>query len=173
MIDQETKNVHVIKDCWVEDRPEKQMEHDIVAGIKNDMGDDNKFHKYFIDICGYQKTDTSGGFGNICNILNTRTLLPIEDFEIRILVLASDTQNRIYTNQTNDSIAKQDHLLQPTPTKKAPQSLPHPRFHYQVVYGEKGKSLFEVSSFVDVFVYISQAAEGMWPYSMDLQILTI
>lgn len=32
VVDKETKEVRVIKDCWAEDRPGKQMEHEIIAG---------------------------------------------------------------------------------------------------------------------------------------------
>ena len=32
VVGKETKEVRVIKDCWVEDRPGKQMEHEIIAG---------------------------------------------------------------------------------------------------------------------------------------------
>ena len=35
VVDKETKEVRVIKDCWVEDRPGKQMEHEIIARIKH------------------------------------------------------------------------------------------------------------------------------------------
>ncbi|KAF9645744.1 hypothetical protein BDM02DRAFT_3189430 [Thelephora ganbajun] len=38
VMDQETKKVGVIKDCWVEDQPGKRMEREIVAEIKNDVG---------------------------------------------------------------------------------------------------------------------------------------
>ena len=38
---------------------------------------------------------------------------------------------------------------------------PYHRFCYQVVYSEKGKPLFEVTSFSDAFAYLVQAADGM------------
>ena len=52
VIDQETKEVRVIKDSWIEDRSREQMEHETLAAIERDIGA-AKFHEYFVDICGY------------------------------------------------------------------------------------------------------------------------
>jgi len=59
--DQEMKEVRVIKDCWLEDHPGEQMEHEVVVEINNDMGH-KRFRKYFINIDGYRKTYASGRF---------------------------------------------------------------------------------------------------------------
>ncbi|KAF9646647.1 hypothetical protein BDM02DRAFT_3270848 [Thelephora ganbajun] len=152
--------VRVIKDCWVEDRPGKQVEHDIVTEIKKSM-DDQTFREYFIDICGYRKTDTSGGFDSVCKILEKRTFMPREKFEPQYLVPASVNPKPIYADSARDSIADQDHRLQPSSTKRAPNNPPHPRLRYQVVYEEKGISLFEVTSFAEVFLHIGRATEGL------------
>jgi len=123
--------VYVIKDCWVEDRPGKQKEHEILTGIKSDTSDE-KFRESFVDIRGHRETYTSGGFGKI---LNNRKLKP-------------------------KPIGVQDHLFQSINEKEVPRSPPYPWFRYQVVYDEKGKSLFEVTSLSKVLVHICQAAEG-------------
>jgi len=159
VVDEETKEVRVIKDCWVEDRPGKQMEHEIIAGIKHDMNNE-EFREHFVDICGHRKTDMSGGFGKICKILETKTFVE-KEVELNLIVPTSGTQQATYTGQAKDSIADQHHRLWSTEEKKVPENPPHPRFRYQVVYNEKGTSLFEVTSFKDVFSYIGQAAEGM------------
>ena len=151
--------MRVIKDCWVEDHPGNQMEHEIVAGIKKDMGDEQKFREHFIDIKGYRKTDASGGFLNICKILETRTFIPTK-YEPQFLIPAPRSQKSTYTGQTEGLIADRDHRLQSTQETEAPTKPPHPRFRYQIVYREKGMSLFELTSFAEVFVYICQGAEG-------------
>jgi len=134
------------------------MEHEIVAEIKRDMGDYQEFCKRFIDICGHRKIDTSGGFGRVCMILENGTFELAEDFGLLFLVLTPEAPKPDYG--TAASVATQDHRLEQTPTKPASEHLPHPRFRYQVVYGEKGISLFEVTSFGEVFKCISQATDG-------------
>ena len=145
--DQATKEVRAIKDCWIEDHPGEQLEHEVVMGIKKEM-DNKNFRKHFIDINGYRKTDTPGGFDSVCGILKNRTLVPRENFEPDFLIPAPDASESTHTTD-------QDRL------RPAPKDLPHPRFRYQVVYDEVGISLFDVTSFADVFKYIDQAAEGM------------
>ena len=49
------------------------MEHEIVAGINKDTNDAERFREHFIDICGYRRTDASGGFDNVCKVLKDRT----------------------------------------------------------------------------------------------------
>jgi len=159
VVDEETKKVRVIKDCWVEDRPGKQMEHEIIAGIKHDMNSE-EFREHFVDICGHRKTNTSGGFGKICKILETETFVK-RKFEPHLIVPASGAERPTYADQAKDSIADQHHRLRSAEKKIVPENPPHPRFRYQIVYNEKGTSLFEVTSFDDGFLHIGQAAEGM------------
>ena len=156
--DQATEKVHVIKDCWVEDRPGKLPEHEIVARIKSKM-DDDKFGQHFVNICGHHKMHPSGGFDRVCKILQTRKFI-LNVFEPELLIPAPSTQKATYSTQATHSIADQDHFLQPTPKKEVPANPPHPRFRYQVVYEESGKSLFEVTLLSDALAYIHQAAEG-------------
>jgi len=140
--DEETQEVRVIKDCWIEERRAKRMEYDIVAEIKRDMGDYQKFYKHFIDTCGHRKTYTSGGFNRVCKVLENGTFELAEEFLLQLLSLSSAAPKL-------------------TPTKLASERPPLPRLHYQVVYCEKGVSLFEVASFAEVFVHIHRATEGM------------
>jgi hypothetical protein len=158
VVDQETEKVRVIKDCWVEDRPGKQMEHVILAEIERDVGNKD-FGKYFIDVAGHRRTNTSGGFGRVCEILQTRTFKPADRYEPHILIPATDVPKPTYTAAA--SVADQDHYLRPSPTKPPPERPPHPRFRYQVVYDEKGIPLFEETSFVEVFGHIGRATYGM------------
>ena len=155
--DEETQEVRIIKDCWIEDRYEKEMEHEIVAEIKTAMTD-QRFCDYFIDVYGHYKTGASGGLGRVCEILENSTFKADEEFEPRPLVL-TPIPKPIYTPTA--PVANQSHYLEPAPTKLAPERPPHPRFRYQVVYSEKGVSLFEVTSFANVFVHIHRATEGM------------
>ena len=141
MKDEETKEVRVIKDCWIEEHRAKRMEHDIVAEIKRDMGDYQKFCKHFIDTCGHRKTYTSGGFNRVCKVLENGTFKLAEEFLLQLLSFTSAAPGL-------------------TPTKLASERPPLPRLHYQVVYGEKGVSLFEVASFAEAFVHIGRAMEG-------------
>ena len=161
VVDKETEEVRVIKDCWVEDRPGKQMEHEIIEGIKDDMNSE-EFREYFVDICGHRKTETSGGFGKICKILETKSFVE-KEYEPNLIVPASSARWPTYAGQTKDSIADQHHRLRSTEGEEVlvPDTPPHPRFRYQVVYEEKGTSLFGVTSFEKMFLYIGQAAEGM------------
>ena len=179
-VDRKSKEVRVIKDCWIEDRSGKLLEHDVVAmvkhdiaagikgdivagvkhdvpeGIKHDAGD---FHKHFIDICGYQRTDKFGRFDNICEILKAGTFIK-HQFEPQLLVSTTGAQ-KVYLESAKDGIADEDTFLQPAQREPPPVTPPHPRFRYQVVYSERGKSLFEVTLFSDAFTYLAQAADGM------------
>ena len=154
--DQGTKEVRAIKDCWIEDRPDKQMEHDIVAEIKRDVGAE-EFGKYFVDVCGHRKTEMPGGFKSICDILENRNFILADEFK-PLALIATDTPKPSYT--ASASVADQEHRLQQTPAKQALEHPPHPRFRYQVVYAEVGMSLFEEESFGKVFRHISRAAYG-------------
>ena len=159
---EETEGKYVIKDCWIEDRVGKELEHDIVNKIKADMGDEN-FNKYIIGIHTQQKTDMSGGFGTICGFLK-KTFQLAEGYGPHNL-FPVPTPKQSYTSGA--PVANQDNRPKPTTTTDAPERPPHPRFRYQVVYKEKGISLFEVTSFKMVFVHIGQAMEGNGPRSLN------
>jgi hypothetical protein len=154
--DPRTGGTCVIKDCWVEDRLGKEMEHDIIARIKGSMSDE-EFCNYFIDIYGYHKKEMSGGFGEVCKLLKTGTFESVEGFRPEPLVPPTESRSS-YTLRA--PVAKRSYYLQSAEKKAVPTHPPHPRFRYQIVYKEKGISLFEVTSFEKVFKYINQAAEG-------------
>lgn len=161
VVDQETKEVRVVKDCWVENRGGKQVEHEIVAGIKGAISTDD-FLEHFVDICAHRKTDTSGGFQEVCNILTMGVFEPLNNFRPQPLVLARTNPKPIYSKLAGNSTPNQSHQSRqsPPPTQPAPTIPPHPRFRYQVVYSEKGISLFEVSSLRELFVCLEQVVNG-------------
>jgi len=155
VVDKESQKVRVIKDCWVEERRERYMEHEIVEEIKKTI-DAEFFSKHFVGICGHRKTDTSGGFQAICNILTKG------EFKPQPLILTRTSSKPIYSKLAKGSAPSQSHHSQRSPpsTQPAPTSPPHPRFRYQVVYSEKGKSLLEVTSLNEVFVHLEQIVNG-------------
>ncbi|KAF9646538.1 hypothetical protein BDM02DRAFT_3270901 [Thelephora ganbajun] len=134
VVDQETKEVRAIKDCWVENRRGKHMEHEIVA------------------------TDTSGGFQGVCDILSKEEFKSLDNFYPQLLVLARTNSKPIYSRFVGNSTPNRSHHSRrsPPPTQLAPTIPPHPRFRYQVVYSNRGISLFEVTSLEKVFVYLDQ-----------------
>jgi hypothetical protein len=146
----------VIKDCWVEDRPGKEMEHNIAARIKERVGKE-EFCEYFIDVCGHRRTDMSGSFEMVCQSLKAGTFNPGGGFHPKLVVPPTKSRS---SYMSGAPVANQDHYLRPAETKAAPSHPPHPRFRYQIVYKERGISLFEVTSLEKVFLYISHAAEG-------------
>ena len=148
VIDQTTGKVRVIKDSWVEDCPGRKMEHEIAADIRNKVGGTG-FHKHFVGICGYRKTEVSGGFNSICDIFENGTFIA-HRLQPRLLVPAPNTPR--------NGIADEDHFLQPTLSER---TLGYPRFRYQVVYDEKGISLLDMVSLVTAFKHLGQAADGM------------
>ena len=161
--DRKTKGKYVIKDCWIEERPGRELEHDIVKKIKADMGDED-FNKYIIGIRAHQKTVMSEGFGDICDFLRNRTFRSNEESALKTFVPVSTPKQ----SHTSDApVANQDNRLKPTKTIHALERPPQPRSRYQIVYEERGISLFEVTSFQMVFIHIGQAMEGNGPRSMN------
>ncbi|KAF9645072.1 hypothetical protein BDM02DRAFT_3263161 [Thelephora ganbajun] len=102
-----TQETRVIKDCWIEDRKGKEVEHTIVHKIKTAIGPD-EFVNYFVDIIGHQRTDPTGGFLDVHKMLEKHAI--------------------------------------------------HPRFRYQVVYKEKGESLYQVTSLKEMFKHLARVA---------------
>ena len=137
VIDQRTKKVRVIKDCWVEDRAGNQMEHEVVVGIKQDVNNDENFHKHFINICGYQKTDTSGGFDRLCKVLKTETFGGV-GFRSWHTTPITDFQKPVYHPSAEDMTPNQGGYLLQTPAEHTSAIPPRSRSRYQVVYDEKG-----------------------------------
>ena len=65
----------VIKDCWVENRVGKEMEHIIVEKVNAAIGPD-KFCEYFVDVYGYHKVENQA-LDRFCSILFN------EQFDVR------------------------------------------------------------------------------------------
>ena len=51
----------VIKDCWVEDREGKEMEHIIVENVRAAIGHD-RFREHFVNVCGHHTHSLSSDF---------------------------------------------------------------------------------------------------------------
>ena len=156
--DKVTREVRVLRDCWAEDH----MEHGILAGIKEVISADD-FLKYFVGICGHCKTDISGGFQKVCNVLTQRTFEVLNGFKPQPLVLVCPRPKPIYTELAGNSNPNQSHHSNRSPptTRPAPGIPPCPRFRYQVIYCEKGVSLYEVASLAEVFKSLDQIVDGM------------
>ncbi|KAF9783769.1 hypothetical protein BJ322DRAFT_1066990 [Thelephora terrestris] len=152
----------VLKDCWVENREGKQMEHEIVAGIRETMKHDD-FHRHFVNICGHLKTETSGWFREFCNILNEGTFEAKDNFRPQALILIRPNSKSIYDPMsTGGSVPNQNRhpdMLAPT-TRPAPEVPPHSRFRYQVVYQEEGTTLYGVTSLEKAFKYLGQTVDA-------------
>ena len=158
--------VRVLKDCWAENREGEQREHEIVAGIKETMEQDD-FLEYFVDICGYRKTETSGGFREVCNILTERTFEAMDNIKPQAL---TPTDNM----STRSSIPNQHrHPDRYAPSSwLAPEVPPHSRFRYQVVYQKEGTPLYGVTSLEKAFKYLGQTVEGTHRDSVNQCILS-
>ena len=57
----------VIKDCWLEDRQDRTLEHDVVEKVRSAVGQ-AEFRRRFIDICGHHIT-RNAALGRVCEIL--------------------------------------------------------------------------------------------------------
>jgi len=115
-----TKEIRVIKDRWMEDRVEEEVEYMTAHKIKMAMGPDT-FATHFVDIVGHQRTDPTGGF------LNVHKMLKENRFSLR--------------GGYEGLVWDREHTI-------------HPRFRYQVVYKEKGQSLYQVTSLKEVFKHL-------------------
>ena len=163
--DKETGEVHVLKDCWIENRRREQTEHEIVTEIKEVVGPDN-FCRYFVDTCGHRETDLSGGFQGICSIPDEGTFKALDKYKPQSFVLArfkskpTHTQSAAGNSDPNQSCSSTE---PPPPTRLTSEGpeVPHPLFRYQIVYCEKGMPLYEVTSLEEVFEYLGQIIDGM------------
>lgn len=149
--DEMTGEVCVIKDCWVEDYAGRQMEHEVVAMIKEKMGD-KVFCDHFIDISGYCRTDTAGGFARICQMFPIRPFTPSPQPLVSIFQSSNPQQP-------------------PLAAEPVPMILPHPCFHYQVIYNEEGESLYQVTEFANVFEYLAQATDCKFKGTMIMTLI--
>lgn len=58
---------HVIKDCWVEDRPGKQVEHAIIESVRRAIDPEN-FRKHFVSFCVCRRTTSDKALMEYCKI---------------------------------------------------------------------------------------------------------
>ena len=65
-----------------------------MAGINKDTNDAERFREHFIDICGYRRTDASGGFDNVCKVLEDRTFGGTKSVSSSFLLLAETNRYR-------------------------------------------------------------------------------
>ena len=121
----------VIKDCWLEDRQGRTLEHDVVERVRSAVGQ-AEFRRRFIDICGHRIT-RNAALDRVCEILK-------RDF---------NKQDGFYVVQIHRSCHAVE-LKQP----------PRPRFRYQVVYREKGESFYHVRSLQKAYLGLNQVTKG-------------
>lgn len=121
----------VIKDCWLEDRKERNLEHDVVEKVRSAVGQ-AEFQRRFIDICGHRVT-RNAVLDRVCEILN-------HDFS---------KQDGFYAVPIHWSCQ----LVEP----KQP---PYPRFRYQIVYREKGDSFYHIKSLQKAYLDLNDVTKG-------------
>lgn len=155
---QTSKRPCVVKDCWVEDRPGKQMEHVIIGKVREAIGHD-KFCEHFVNFCGYRKV-TNEALTKYCRIppgdkLNTGSNLVPLVWEAKVDHTAS------YSQLGQALVANQDSHLESVAGSATQQHRPHPRFRYQIVYAEMGTSLYEITSLSGTFGHLITVTDGM------------
>jgi len=121
----------VIKDCWLEDRQDKALEHTIVERVRGAVGK-AEFQKRFIDICSH-RTTRNAVLDRVCEILK-------RDFNKR------DGFYAVPINGSRQAVG----TMQPPP----------PRFRYQVVYREKGDSFYHVRSLQKAYLDLNEVTKG-------------
>ena len=150
----------VIKDCWVEDRPGKQMEHVIINQVREAMGHD-KFRMHFVDFCSYRKV-TNEALTKYCRIPSSGKLdTGIETFPLVWEAKVDHTTN--YSQLSQAMVASQDSRLESGARSATQQRRPHPRFRYQIVYRERGTSLYDITSLSEAFGHLIEVVNGTKP----------
>ena len=121
----------VIKDCWLEDRQDRTLEHDMVEKVRSAVGQ-AEFRRRFIDICGHRVT-RNAVLDRVCEILK-------HDF-----------------NKKDGFYAVPIHWsCQPV----EPKQPPCPRFRYQIVYREKGDSFYHIKSLQKAYLDLNDVTKG-------------
>ena len=121
----------VIKDCWLEDRDDKALEHEIVAKVRTAMGQE-EFRGRFIDVCGHRVT-RNVALDRVCEILRQE-----------------------FSEQEGFYVVPLHWSRQPTEPKKPP----HPRFRYQIVYEERGSSFYHITSLQKAYMDLNEVTKG-------------
>ena len=145
-----------VKDCWVEDREGKEMEHMIVEKVRAAIGH-SEFCKYFVDVCGYRKVKNEV-LDRFCIILSDAQF----DVQGNTLTLSWNgkaNHDVTYSQLGQAFVDGQDSYLQQNSGVTRPRQ-PHRRFRYQIVYAERGTSLYDVTSLSETFGYLVQVTDG-------------
>jgi len=121
----------VIKDCWLEDRQDRALEHATVERVRSAVGK-AEFRKRFIDICGH-RTTRNAVLDRVCEILK-------HDF---------NKQRGYYAVPIHGS-------RQAVETIRPPR----PRFRYQIVYREKGDTFYHVTSLQKAYLDLNEITKG-------------
>jgi len=148
---------YVIKDCWVEDRAGKQMEHMIIKKVREAIGHD-KFCEHFVNFCSYRKV-TNEGLTKYCRIppgdrLNTGS-------ETAPLVWEAEADHTVSYSQLGQAlVTSQDPHLGSVAGSATRQDRLHFRFRYQIVYAERGTSLYDITSLSRTFGHLITVTNG-------------
>jgi Fungal protein kinase len=149
---------YAIKDCWVEDRPGKQMEHAIIEQVREVIGR-QAFCEHFVDFRGYRKV-TNEAITKYCGI--TLCSETPSWSKIYPLVLEAKVDHATtYTKSGQAVVIDPEFRLEPGASSAAHQRHPHPRFRYQIVYAERGVSLYDITSLSKLFGHLIEVTKGM------------
>ena len=121
----------MIKDCWLEDRQDRALEHDTVERVQSAVGQ-AEFRRRFIDICGH-RTTRNAALDRVCEILNH----------------CFDKQGGFYAVPIHGSCRVVE-TMQP----------PRPRIRYQIVYRERGDSFYHIRSLQKAYLDLNEITKG-------------
>jgi len=121
----------VIKDCWLEDREDKALEHETAAEVRTAMGQE-EFRRSFVDVRGHRVT-RNVTLDRICEILQQE-----------------------FSEQEGFYVVPLRWPRQPTEPKKPPR----PRFRYQIVYEERGDSFYHITSLQKAYRDLNEVTKG-------------
>ena len=121
----------VIKDCWLEDRQDRALEHETVERVRGAVGQ-AEFRRRFIDIRGHRTTRNSS-LDRVCEILK-------HNF---------NRQEGFYAVPIHGS-------RRAVETIKPPRT----RFRYQIVYREKGDPFYHIRSLQKAYLDLNEVTKG-------------
>ncbi|KAF9642526.1 hypothetical protein BDM02DRAFT_3193080 [Thelephora ganbajun] len=142
--DDENKVLRVVKDCWVEDCKGKHMEHEIIQEVRAAIGPE-EFREHFVD----------------CRLLKEFKTQEVQRPVRPLIWTPAAKRHTSYTKSGRALVSDQHHHLRPTSQLVNPKRLPHPRSRYQVVYTERGASLYHITSLSDTFRCLVQVMCGL------------
>ena len=159
----ENSKPHVIKDCWVEDRPGKQMEHAIIEQARKAIGHE-QFREHFVDFRAYRKA-TNEALARFYRVPSGSD----SDTGLKTYPLLRESgvdHGSNYSQVGQVSVADQSHHLGSGAGSATHQRRLHPRFRYQIVYAERGTSLYDITSLSETFEHLIGVVEGTEPSIM-------